>query len=249
MAGQVPAAATRRPIRQSVPSVQPALRCPYYIEDGGRCGVWRHRESTCATWFCRHERGLLGFQYWTAQRHLLRAVEQGLATLVALDLGIDQGGLDLLLSSSKTVDRVTDAAVYSAMWEPWLGREAQYFIECHRLVGAMSWQDVLTRAEGNLDGRIAEARATMKAMREAPGLPDVVRIRSLTRLGGDGRRTLIKGYSAYDPIEMSAETADTLPRVPQGTVDEIVAAHGDKGVDRPLLERLWEAGLLEGSSR
>ena len=27
------------------------LRCPHYIEDGGRCGIWRHRESTCSTWF------------------------------------------------------------------------------------------------------------------------------------------------------------------------------------------------------
>src|SRR4029077_8749799 len=25
-----------------------SLRCPHYIEDGGRCGVWRNRDSTCA---------------------------------------------------------------------------------------------------------------------------------------------------------------------------------------------------------
>src|SRR5262249_13685983 len=29
-----------------------ALRCPHYLEDeGGKCGIWRHRKSTCATWF------------------------------------------------------------------------------------------------------------------------------------------------------------------------------------------------------
>jgi hypothetical protein len=41
-----------------------ALRCPHYIEEGGRCGVWKHRESTCATWFCKHVRGAVGMQFW-----------------------------------------------------------------------------------------------------------------------------------------------------------------------------------------
>ena len=35
----------------------PALRCPHYVVDEGTCGIWRHREAVCATWFCRHVRG------------------------------------------------------------------------------------------------------------------------------------------------------------------------------------------------
>src|SRR5438132_6724241 len=26
------------------------LRCPHYQPDSGRCGIWRHRNATCATW-------------------------------------------------------------------------------------------------------------------------------------------------------------------------------------------------------
>src|SRR5579863_3280623 len=37
-----------------------SMRCPHYVVDGGRCGVWRHRESTCATWFCKFARGANG---------------------------------------------------------------------------------------------------------------------------------------------------------------------------------------------
>jgi hypothetical protein len=32
-----------------------ALLCPHYLD--GMCGVWKHRESTCATWFCKYVRG------------------------------------------------------------------------------------------------------------------------------------------------------------------------------------------------
>ena len=39
----------------------PSMLCPYYIsETGGLCGIWKHRNSRCATWFCKHERGAVG---------------------------------------------------------------------------------------------------------------------------------------------------------------------------------------------
>jgi hypothetical protein len=40
----------------------PALRCPY-LEEDARCGIWSHRNSTCSTWFCKHSRGMLGWEY------------------------------------------------------------------------------------------------------------------------------------------------------------------------------------------
>ena len=35
----------------------------YLPEGGGRCGVWAHRESACSTWFCKFERGAIGFDF------------------------------------------------------------------------------------------------------------------------------------------------------------------------------------------
>src|SRR5687767_6267646 len=41
------------------------LRCPHYVDkDGGLCGMWQHRESVCATWFCKFERGVSGYIFW-----------------------------------------------------------------------------------------------------------------------------------------------------------------------------------------
>ena len=56
------------------------LRCPHYVEEGGRCGIWKHRNARCATWFCKHERGATGSRFWMAIKELLGAVEEGLAT-------------------------------------------------------------------------------------------------------------------------------------------------------------------------
>jgi Fe-S-cluster containining protein len=63
------------------------LRCPHYLEETGRCGIWRHRESTCATFFCRHVRGSVGYAFWQKSLHqLLMAVESDLARWSVLEL-------------------------------------------------------------------------------------------------------------------------------------------------------------------
>ena len=49
-----------------------SIRCPHYLEEGcGLCGIWRHRESTCATWFCKHVRGGVGKRFWGTIQQLL----------------------------------------------------------------------------------------------------------------------------------------------------------------------------------
>ena len=57
------------------------LKCPHYISESGHCGVWRHRESTCATWFCKHVRGGVAYDFWRDDglHGLLQAVEIDLA--------------------------------------------------------------------------------------------------------------------------------------------------------------------------
>jgi hypothetical protein len=65
------------------------LRCPHYLHHrGGACGVWRHRESTCSTWYCRHDRGDPDRRFWReGAGPLLRAAELALAKWCAESLG------------------------------------------------------------------------------------------------------------------------------------------------------------------
>src|SRR4051794_4988796 len=56
-----------------------SLRCPYYVEDGGRCAIWRHREADCSTFFCKHGAGADGKIFWRALGAYLTGVELALS--------------------------------------------------------------------------------------------------------------------------------------------------------------------------
>jgi hypothetical protein len=74
-----------------------ALLCPHYIADGGLCGIWRYRNSVCATYFCKHNRGGIGATFWHLLRDLLLDVERDLATWCLAELGFGPEGAGLQL--------------------------------------------------------------------------------------------------------------------------------------------------------
>src|SRR5262249_54178458 len=43
-----------------------ALRCPFFAEESGACTIWKHRNAVCTTWFCKHDRGKRGEDFWKA---------------------------------------------------------------------------------------------------------------------------------------------------------------------------------------
>jgi hypothetical protein len=109
-----------------------ALRCPHYLVEGGHCGIWKHRESVCATWFCKHECGAAGYRFWQATKQLLRAAEEELSAwcVFQLDVGTEvlrllfpsvpqgnQGPLDRYLLDEGTVD----PSYSTTLWGTWAG--------------------------------------------------------------------------------------------------------------------------------
>ena len=98
-----------------------SLRCPHYLEEeGGNCGVWKHRESTCSTWFCKYSTGDSGRALWREGiAPLLRHTELSLASWAAIEL--EAGPLD---------------------WGPWEGRPRALFAKCAELVDALSWKQI-----------------------------------------------------------------------------------------------------------
>ncbi|MCM3875300.1 MAG: hypothetical protein NEA02_02660, partial [Thermoanaerobaculia bacterium] len=99
-----------------------AMRCPYYVEDriGGECGIWRHRNSVCMTWFCKHERGALAKRFWDSAEELLMAVEDSLATHCLLTLGFDDAALrvnfPLRGSPGDELDGTVSHERYTSLW-------------------------------------------------------------------------------------------------------------------------------------
>jgi hypothetical protein len=128
-----------------------AMLCPWFVEDGGRCGVWAHREGVCATWFCRHERGDAGEAWWTAVKRYLESVEEDLATWCVLRL--DPGPAARARLGTKTAppgdlpaDDFGEAPTpeeHAARWGRWAGRELAFFEACAELVAGLDPARVL----------------------------------------------------------------------------------------------------------
>ena len=73
------------------------LQCPHQRGDG-MCGIWLHRNSVCATWFCKHSRGAAGIQFWSAILQLIEVVERDLTVWCVLQIGLDEAALTHLLN-------------------------------------------------------------------------------------------------------------------------------------------------------
>lgn len=224
-----------------------SFRCPHYLADG-RCGVWRHRESTCATWYCKHERGKTGALYWRALHRLLQATERALAQHCLLELDPGSRALELCLTAPQAegLDGVHSPEARAALWGRWAGRERDFYRECARLVDGLSWEQVLA-----LGG--PELRALARLAREAHArlsqdeLPQRLRVGSFQVAAVGPRTTRVVSYSPIDPIELPAALMAVLPwfdgRPTQEAVESI-ARERKLGLTPALIQRLVDFQVL-----
>jgi Fe-S-cluster containining protein len=234
------------------------LRCPFYIEEGGRCGVWRHRESTCATWFCKHVRGKVGHDFWRgAVLPLLRAIEVELARWCVLEIGLGAEALRHLVRtdawthmrsqvSAEALDHRVEERRYAEVWGEWRGRETEYFIRCARLVRDLSWDDVLA-----IGGSAARAYAGLaqQAYREltSDGLPARLTVASLELIETSEETTRLSTYSSIDPIEVPNLVMTLLPAFDGRSTEEVlksIASQTGIGLDPALVRKLVDFGVL-----
>ncbi len=198
------------------------LRCPHFVEDGGgRCGIWRHRESTCATFFCKHVRGAVGKRFWTALHQLLSAVETALARFCVLELDVGAEALVRLFAPSlpdpaqakplgaADIDGTADAAGRRALFGRWAGCERELYEASARLVERLRWDDV-TRIGGATVRVWAEvAREAHKRLLsdETPGALAAGPVQ-LIQLRSDRARLVT--YSPFDPFEVPRALLDAM---------------------------------------
>jgi len=234
------------------------LVCPHYIADGGRCGVWRHRDSTCATWFCKHVRGGVGFHFWRNALHqLLTAVEDELCRWSVLELNLDDDVLRQLFAAPKdkaeadaltgeALDNRVDSKTYAQIWGEWAGREHEFYVACSRLVDPLSWKDVLAISGSEVR---ALAHLTLKSYQQltsdevAPALK--VGVMELVQITRDTARVIT--YSPYDPVEIPAGMMELLPYFDgRPTADALAAIANQKDVriDPSLVRKMADFALL-----
>lgn len=228
-----------------------ALRCPLFEADTGRCGVWRHREATCATWFCKHARGAAGQSFWIALRNALQAAEVAVARALCLELGVDPEALAALVGAARSVgvedvDGAADPEARRCRWKGWAGREREFFEACARRAEALSAEEVMAMGGAEL----ALWRAVLRARSAALGAPlDGARLRlgafEVARAGPDGIR--VRTYSTYDPLDVPPALLSALARFDGRPTPEVIAeiaAEDRIQIDAGLLATLVDFGVL-----
>lgn len=232
------------------------LRCPHYIEEGGLCGVWRARESTCATWFCKHERGEVSKLFWRQLHHLLTVAERQVASwvMVQLDVGVDALKANFPFPPRQNFpvtgadfDDRPDPAMQRALWGNWHGREREFYRRASDIVRPLSWAQV--RAIGNVELQVAEqiARGAFAELNDV-SLPSHLRGKSFHQQVGQGGEIWAIGYSGLDPLLMSPEVMSILPYFHGQPVRDAQQAIEDElgfEVEPELLRKLVDFGILQ----
>ena len=237
-----------------------SLLCAHYrSEAGGACGIWRHRNGVCSTWFCKHGRGATGQRFWQALEQLLAIVERTLARWCLLEIGVDAAVLARLLprgSDRGRGGRDLDAAAldgkvsevsYRALWGSWLGRERELFRRAAGLVTDLRWADVSRIGGAGVDAfaRVVADAHRQQSSDDVPprltvGAFRVVVTGRAAGEGGDLQRLRSAGscracWSTCCPISTGAPTAEALRRI---------RTERDVNVQPDLVRRLVDFGIL-----
>jgi hypothetical protein len=235
-----------------------SMRCPHYLEEGGgRCGIWRHRNSVCATWFCKHERGAVGMTFWHRLRDLLTAVEVSLASWCVTESDLDADALASLFPersrsgamtslSAADVDGRPDEAMARRVWGRWLGRERDFYRECALRVGRLGWEDVLRIGGPEVVVRSRLARQAHQALRSEE-LPGRLTAGSFHILSTGRENVRVVSYTGTDPLDLAPEILEILPYFDGRPVSQAVRAiEEERGVrvEEDLIRKLADFEIL-----
>jgi hypothetical protein len=226
----------------------PALLCAHYA--GGQCSIWAHRDSVCATYFCKFQRGGVGLRFWTALRAALATSERALARRCLLDLGLQpsaMAALGRLPSTLSVLPAVAmDAAVYAQIWGGWEGREEAFFLEAARAADGITWDDIERAGGAELAIRAEAARHEYRTL-VRPTLPERPVARSILIRPSGSDVTEVAAYSAIDPIALPPLVVAALGHFDgRPLADALAAARARErvGISEELVQTLADFGVI-----
>lgn len=238
-------------------------RCPYHEDGAGGqsafCGIWRHRQSMCATSFCKFVRGRVGKTFWTALFRLLNEIEHTLQWWCVLQSDFGKETLERLAEfdarhSGKMeahyhgrLDVEISAEQYRLLWGKWAERAPAFFKRASRLVDGLAAHDIL-----EIGGPLLEVRARMARTAYADLLsneiPPRVRASHFEIIHAGPEASVVVSYSASDPISLPNEILRILHHFdgrPTSLALSRIAAEERITMNPGLVRRLLDYALLE----
>lgn len=229
-----------------------ALRCPWYVDEhGGQCGIWRHRPSVCATYYCKFERGAVSHDFWTALRNLLVELEYEVSMWCALQLdaaealgtsrGRGQQGISLA-----DLDGDNDVGARRLRWGAWFGREVEYFRRCAELAATLELDAVLVLAGPRLQLLAERVRSAYHAL-SVQHVPERLVLGTLQVQPETPGRVRVATYLGTDPMVMPTTLASALfafSGEPTHEVNALLARTHGVTLSASLLQRLVDFRVL-----
>lgn len=233
------------------------LRCPHYLEEGGRCGIWRHREATCITWFCKHVRGARGERFWYTLKQFLSSVEESLARWCVYHLEVGSEALRLLFAprpspegnltlESEQLDGTVDPARYRAIWGEWAGREHDFYRASAALVEALTWEEIGALCGPELPILLRLTQEAYHAL-VAETIPPLLQVRPLKEIKMERSSSQVVTYSRYDPLRLPKTLLEVLPAFDGGPLEQVrqaLASEQQIVLDDALIRKLVDFELL-----
>ena len=228
------------------------LRCPHYIEEGGRCGIWRNRNSMCTTWFCKHVRGRVGQAFWRSLEHALRLIEKELAQWCVLELQPDTNVLRCIPDWSDenitgdTLDNKVNQKTYQRMWGSWCEREGEFFQRCAELVSPMSWTEVAAVCGSEVRMQVRLVQESYNRL-TSENVPNVLNVGPINLVQMEQGSTRVRTYSDFDPLDIPNTVMELLRYFDGRPTEQALAAiANERGirVDPALVQKLVDFKVL-----
>lgn len=151
----------------------PSMKCPYWVDGPFGCAIWKDRNHVCRTWFCKHDAGSPGRDWWRHTKDALVAAESLLA--------------DLCAGEGK-------APADGAAPDDW----ERYFRWCAVRVEGLAPSEIERLKHPELT-----KRRKLVAAGPPDHVPEAdVVVASVTHAEKDGDRVWVTGYSAYDVVRL-----------------------------------------------
>jgi hypothetical protein len=125
------------------------LICPYFVNEGSLCSIWKFRDSMCSTYFCKSVSGKQGLKFWDVVHTYLNQVQDILCWYAIDSLHCDVRSI-WDYGSGRQNDDLTpddldeippDEETYRDLWRNWFGREEEFYRECYRVVEALTKEE------------------------------------------------------------------------------------------------------------
>ena len=126
-----------------------ALLCPYFVNEGGLCSIYKFRDSMCSTYFCKSVAGKQGLKFWDVFHSYLNQIQDTLSWYALDSLNCDVRSIWEYVNNRQNDDLTpedldeipADEEMYHDLWRDWFGREEEFYRDCYRVIDSLTKEE------------------------------------------------------------------------------------------------------------